>query len=83
MSEDKIKLEIDGREINADKGQMLIEVTDKNDIYIPRFCYHKKLTVAETMYISGHSDPKMLLKTYNNLKLINVSKKINDVGEST
>ena len=42
----------------------------------------KKLTVAETMYISGHSDPKMLLKTYNNLKLINVSKKINDVGES-
>ena len=46
MSEDKIKLEIDGREINADKGQMLIEVTDKNDIYIPRFCYHKKLTVA-------------------------------------
>ncbi len=46
MSEDKIKLEIDGREINADKGQMLIEVTDKNNIYIPRFCYHKKLTVA-------------------------------------
>ena len=46
MSEDKIKLEIDGREIHADKGQMLIEVTDKNNIYIPRFCYHKKLTVA-------------------------------------
>ncbi|SVC65061.1 uncharacterized protein METZ01_LOCUS317915, partial [marine metagenome] len=46
MSEDKIKLEIDGREISTDKGQMLIEVTDKNDIYIPRFCYHKKLTVA-------------------------------------
>ena len=46
MSEDKIKLEIDGRKISADRGQMLIEVTDKNNIYIPRFCYHKKLTVA-------------------------------------
>ena len=46
MSEDKIKLEIDGRKIRADRGQMLIEVTDKNNIYIPRFCYHKKLTVA-------------------------------------
>ena len=46
MSDDKIKIEIDGRNVTADKGQMLIEVTDKNDIYIPRFCYHKKLTVA-------------------------------------
>ena len=46
MSDDKIKIEIDGRNVSADKGQMLIEVTDKNDIYIPRFCYHKKLTVA-------------------------------------
>ena len=50
---------------------------------LTNFMKDKKLTVAETMYISGHSDPKMLLKTYNNLKLINVSKKINDVGEST
>jgi NADH-quinone oxidoreductase subunit G len=46
MSDDQIKIEIDGRTISADKGQMLIEVTDKNDIYIPRFCYHKKLTIA-------------------------------------
>ena len=46
MSDDQIKIKIDGRTISADKGQMLIEVTDKNDIYIPRFCYHKKLTIA-------------------------------------
>lgn len=46
MSEDKITLEIDGNNFTANKGQMLIEVTDANDIYIPRFCYHKKLTVA-------------------------------------
>jgi NADH-quinone oxidoreductase subunit G len=46
MSDEHIKLKIDGRTISADKGQMLIEVTDKNDIYIPRFCYHKKLTIA-------------------------------------
>ena len=46
MDDKKINITVDGREISADKGQMLIEVTDKNDIYIPRFCYHKKLTVA-------------------------------------
>ncbi len=25
---------------------MLIEVTDQNDVYVPRFCYHNKLSVA-------------------------------------
>ena len=43
----------------------------------------EKLSVAETMYISGHSDPKMLLKTYNNLKLEDVSKRMNELGDST
>jgi len=43
---DTITIEVDGKPLQARKGQMLIEVTDANDIYIPRFCYHKKLTVA-------------------------------------
>lgn len=46
MSDDYITIEVDGKSLTADKGQMLIEVTDANDIYIPRFCYHPKLSVA-------------------------------------
>ncbi len=46
MSEDKITIEVDGQTLTANKGQMLIDVTDDNDIYVPRFCYHKKLSVA-------------------------------------
>jgi NADH-quinone oxidoreductase subunit G len=46
MSEDKITIEVDGKSLTANKGQMLIEVTDANDIYVPRFCYHNKLTIA-------------------------------------
>lgn len=46
MSEDSITIEIDGQPCQARKGQMLIEVTDAMDIYVPRFCYHKKLSVA-------------------------------------
>ena len=46
MSDDQITIEVDGKSLKANKGQMLIEVTDANDIYVPRFCYHKKLTVA-------------------------------------
>lgn len=46
MSQDKIKISVDGRELEASPGQMLIDVTDAADIYIPRFCYHRKLSVA-------------------------------------
>jgi NADH-quinone oxidoreductase subunit G len=41
-----IKLEINGQQIQAKEGQMLIDVADDAAIPIPRFCYHKKLSVA-------------------------------------
>ena len=41
-----IKIEVDGKELEAQAGEMLICVTDRNDIYIPRFCYHDKLSIA-------------------------------------
>ncbi|GAB4511196.1 MAG: NADH-quinone oxidoreductase subunit NuoG [Sulfuricaulis sp.] len=43
---DTVTIEVDGRKIAARKGQMLIEVTDASGIYVPRFCYHNKLSVA-------------------------------------
>jgi len=46
MSDDLINITVDGKELKARKGQMLIEVTDEAGITIPRFCYHKKLSVA-------------------------------------
>ena len=41
-----IEIEIDGRKLTAQPNQMLIEVADAAGIYIPRFCYHKKLSIA-------------------------------------
>jgi NADH-quinone oxidoreductase subunit G len=46
MSSDKVKIEVNGVEIEATPGQMIIEVTDAADIYVPRFCYHSKLSIA-------------------------------------
>jgi len=46
MSEDLVNIEVDGRPLKARKGQMLIHATDAAGIYVPRFCYHEKLTVA-------------------------------------
>ena len=46
MNEDIVNIEVDGKAVKAQKGQMIIEVTDNIGAYVPRFCYHKKLTVA-------------------------------------
>lgn len=39
-------IEIDGKLFEAENGKMIIEVADEAGIHIPRFCYHKKLSVA-------------------------------------
>ncbi|STX52762.1 NADH dehydrogenase I chain G [Legionella busanensis] len=39
-------IEIDGKTLDAENGKMIIEVADDAGIYIPRFCYHKKLSIA-------------------------------------
>ncbi|MBN9460366.1 MAG: NADH-quinone oxidoreductase subunit G [Burkholderiales bacterium] len=41
-----VKLEIDGREVEVPEGSMLMHAADKLDIYVPHFCYHKKLSIA-------------------------------------
>lgn len=46
MSDDLVNLEVDGKTVEAKKGQMLIEVTDRVGAYVPRFCYHEKLSIA-------------------------------------
>ncbi len=46
MSDDTVNIEVDGKPVEARKGQMVIEVTDKIGAYIPRFCYHEKLSIA-------------------------------------
>jgi len=43
---DKVTIEIDGRVCEATPGEMIIAVADREGIEIPRFCYHKKLSIA-------------------------------------
>lgn len=44
MSE--IEIEIDGKKLSAQPDAMVIQVADEAGIYIPRFCYHKHLSIA-------------------------------------
>ncbi|QBZ82849.1 NADH-quinone oxidoreductase chain 3 [Hydrogenovibrio crunogenus] len=41
-----VKIEINGQMVEAHEGDMLIDVADDAQISIPRFCYHKKLSIA-------------------------------------
>lgn len=43
---DMVSIEVDGVPMQATKGSMIIESTDKVGIGIPRFCYHRKLSIA-------------------------------------
>ena len=45
-SMEMVTITVDGQEVQAPKGAMLIEVTDAHNIKVPRFCYHKKLPIA-------------------------------------
>jgi NADH-quinone oxidoreductase subunit G len=41
-----IEIEIDGQKLQAKPNAMVIQVADEAGIYIPRFCYHKQLSIA-------------------------------------
>lgn len=41
-----VDIEVDGIAMQAPKGSMIIEATDRAGIEIPRFCYHHKLSIA-------------------------------------
>jgi len=41
-----VNIEINGEAVKARRGDMLIEAADSAGVSIPRFCYHKKLSIA-------------------------------------
>jgi NADH-quinone oxidoreductase subunit G len=46
ISMSDIEIEIDGKPLKAKPNSMVIQVADEAGIYIPRFCYHKHLSIA-------------------------------------
>lgn len=41
-----VQIEIDGIEILVSKGSMIMDAVDKLGVKVPRFCYHKSLSVS-------------------------------------
>jgi NADH-quinone oxidoreductase subunit G len=41
-----LKLQIDGRDVEIEHGATVMDAANKLGIYVPHFCYHKKLSIA-------------------------------------
>jgi NADH-quinone oxidoreductase subunit G len=41
-----INIEIDGKSVETERGSTVMDAANKLGIYIPYFCYHKKLSIA-------------------------------------
>ena len=41
-----VQVEIDGKSVEVKEGSMVMDAANQLGVYIPHFCYHKKLTIA-------------------------------------
>ncbi|MCC5953950.1 MAG: NADH-quinone oxidoreductase subunit NuoG [Acidimicrobiia bacterium] len=41
--DDGVAVTIDGTEVRARKGELLIDAAERHGVYIPRFCYHERM----------------------------------------
>ena len=43
VTDEMVKITVDGKEMQVHKGEMLIKAAQDNGTYIPRFCYHSRM----------------------------------------
>jgi len=41
-----VEIELDGQKVEVAEGSMVMHAAEKANVYIPHFCYHKKLSIA-------------------------------------
>jgi NADH-quinone oxidoreductase subunit G len=41
-----VEIELDGKKVSVAEGSMVMHAADAAGIYVPHFCYHKKLSIA-------------------------------------
>ena len=46
MTPAPLNMEIDGRAVQVPHGSTVMDAANKLGIYVPHFCYHKKLSIA-------------------------------------
>ena len=41
-----LKIELDGKEYEVPEGSTIMDVANRAGIFVPHFCYHRKLSIA-------------------------------------
>ncbi|HYI44022.1 MAG TPA: NADH-quinone oxidoreductase subunit NuoG, partial [Actinomycetota bacterium] len=60
---EKVNLTLNGEEIQAEKGRLLIDVAEERGVFVPRFCYHpgmKSVAVCRMCLVKVEGAPKLL-----------------------
>ena len=58
-----VNVTINGQEIKAEKGRLLIDVAEEAGIFVPRFCYHpgmKSVAVCRMCLVKVEGQGKLL-----------------------
>ena len=59
----KVPVTINGRQVEAEPGRMLIDVAEEMGVFVPRFCYHpgmKSVAVCRMCLVKVEGTPKLL-----------------------
>jgi NADH-quinone oxidoreductase subunit G len=62
LSVDTVNVTINGRQVQAEKGRLLIDVAEEMNIFVPRFCYHpgmKSVAVCRMCLVTVEGMPKL------------------------
>ena len=43
MPDEPVTITVNGRELEARPGELVIDAAERNGVYIPRFCYHPRM----------------------------------------
>ena len=85
-----MKVFINNKEYKAVQNETIIELTDRLGIHVPRFCYHKHLSVVAScrmclVDIKGidHAQPACSTVLTENMKIFTTSKKTKSAQKST
>lgn len=87
MSEQKVTIIIDGKEIEAVEGQTILQAADAAGIYIPRLCAHKDLLPGGhcrvcTVKINGRPGSSCTFPVSEGLVVENDTEEINGMRKS-
>ena len=85
-----MKVFINNKEYKARENETIIELADRNGINIPRFCYHKHLSVVASCRMClveieniEHAQPACSTPVQENMKIFTHSNKTKNAQKNT